>query len=117
MMQRCLNPRHRRFAEWGGRGITVCAEWRDFPAFYAAMGDRPVGMTLEREDNDKGYEPGNCVWATPAQQVRNRSNARLVTLDGLTMGLKDWCRSLERNYQTVYMRIERGMTPVEALIL
>lgn len=119
MRHRCENPDHPRYADWGGRGIRVCDRWQDFANFLADMGPRPPGMSLDRwPDNNGNYEPGNCRWATPVEQVRNRRNAIDVTMEGITMGLKDWCRSLELNYQTVFMRISRGrLTPIEALIL
>ena len=73
MIQRCTNPNHGRFADYGGRGITVCDQWRhDFAAFYAHVGDRPEGMSLDRIDNDRGYEPGNVRWASHAEQRANR---------------------------------------------
>lgn len=78
MIQRCTNPNHTFFAEYGGRGISVCARWRDsFAAFLADMGERPEGTTLDRIDNNGHYEPQNCRWATPTTQVRNSRRSDL----------------------------------------
>jgi hypothetical protein len=72
MLERCTNPKNPQWDRYGGRGITVCERWRDFRNFYADMGDRPDGLTLDRwPDNDRGYEPGNVRWATRKQQQRN----------------------------------------------
>ena len=72
MIQRCVNPRHRRYADYGGRGITVCDRWMKFENFLADMGEKPDGLTLDRIDNGRGYEPENCRWATYSQQNKNR---------------------------------------------
>jgi hypothetical protein len=72
MMQRCLNPKHRAFQYYGGRGITVCERWQKFEAFHADMGDPPPGLSIDRIDNDGNYEPDNCRWATSAEQLKNR---------------------------------------------
>lgn len=72
MRRRCSNPNHSDWEFYGGRGITVCAEWDSFEQFHADMGDRPPGKSLERIDNSKGYSPDNCKWATHTEQVINR---------------------------------------------
>jgi hypothetical protein len=75
MMSRCFDSWNASYPRYGGRGITVCKRWLTFNNFYADMGDRPEGLTLERIDNDGNYEPGNCKWATVAEQNRNRSSS------------------------------------------
>lgn len=72
MIQRATNPNDPRFADYGGRGIEVCDRWRDFENFYADMGLRPDGKSIDRIDVDGDYEPSNCRWATPSEQQRNR---------------------------------------------
>ncbi len=72
MIGRCTNPKHIAYPWYGARGITVCKRWRTFANFLADMGERPKGTTLDRKDNEKGYEPGNCRWATRIQQDANR---------------------------------------------
>jgi hypothetical protein len=71
MKARCNNPKCPAYQNYGGRGITVCADWATFAQFYRDMGDPPDGHTLERIDNDKGYSPDNCQWVTRTVQGRN----------------------------------------------
>jgi len=72
MIQRCTNAQHISFEYYGRRGIAVCGRWQEFKNFLADMGVRPVGKTLDRIDVDGNYEPGNCRWATPAEQIDNQ---------------------------------------------
>jgi hypothetical protein len=77
MIERCTNTNYHQYADYGGRGITVCPRWRrSFWAFVGAIGTRPTGKTLDRIDNDKGYYAENCRWATKEQQARNRRKPR-----------------------------------------
>jgi hypothetical protein len=85
MVNRCTNPNHPSWDGYGGRGVTVCDRWRDFAAFLEDMGERPPNppgwdgkhayWTLDRIDNDRGYEPGNCRWATWSEQADNATRA------------------------------------------
>lgn len=76
MLKRCYDPRSNGYERWGGRGIAVCDSWREsFANFLADMGERPEGMTLDRIDNDRNYEPDNCRWATWSEQRRNQRRA------------------------------------------
>lgn len=75
MVQRTSNPRHKDWPNYGGRGIDLDPRWRDFGQFFADMGVRPEGMTLDRIDNDRGYWPENCRWADRSTQNRNKARA------------------------------------------
>ena len=82
MLQRCSNTKDEKYPRWGGRGITVCERWKTFENFFADMGFRPQGKTLDRIDNDGNYEQGNCRWATPTEQQNNRRISKGISYEG-----------------------------------
>lgn len=92
IIRRTTSPDDKHYADYGGRGITICDQWRtSFERFYQDMGSRPVvdgiRYTIDRIDNDKGYEPGNCRWATYTEQARNKRGIRpVVRSDGVRFG-------------------------------
>lgn len=81
MWQRCINPNHRSYKNYGGRGVAVCERWGSFINFYADMGDAPAGCSLDRVNNDGDYEPENCRWATRKEQAQNRRGTKLSDAD------------------------------------
>jgi hypothetical protein len=82
MRQRCCNPNALNYENYGGRGIEVCERWQLFENFVADMGKRPENHSLDRIDNDKGYEPGNCRWATRKEQSSNTRRCRFHEWNG-----------------------------------
>jgi hypothetical protein len=116
MKQRCNYQKHEQFSLYGGRGIKVCKRWNDsFENFFADMGEKPPGATIERIDNDGDYTPKNCRWASDAEQARNRRSTIIVERNGVAKCVKDWCDELGLNADRVYGRIRRGEAPLEAL--
>jgi hypothetical protein len=117
MKQRCYNPKSNRYYTHGARGIKVCDRWlQSFKAFLEDMGPKPdKRMSLERRDNDKGYEPGNCYWATLVQQARNRRNNRMITANGQTKCVAEWAEITGIKSGTIRTRLKIGWSAEEAL--
>lgn len=88
MRKRCRNPKAQNYKHYGGRGITVCDRWQEFSAFIEDMGERPEGMTLERQDVNGNYEPGNCIWIPAKEQPNNTRRSIMVEIDGQAVCLK-----------------------------
>jgi hypothetical protein len=117
MRKRCRNPKAQNYKHYGGRGITVCDRWQEFSAFIEDMGERPEGMTLERQDVNGNYEPGNCIWIPAKEQPNNTRRSIMVDIDGQTVCLKVACamRGLPYNLardrvRTLGWSIERAMS-------
>lgn len=94
MRLRCRYAGNPGFKHYGGRGITVCERWLKFENFLADMGPKPKGLTLERINNDRGYEPNNCRWATVAEQNRNTSRNNFIEANGERLCITDWAAKL-----------------------
>lgn len=113
MRDRCLNPKAKAYPAYGGRGVILCDAWRDsFSAFLADMGPAPSRQhTIDRIDNYKGYEPGNCRWADWHTQQNNKRNSRMIELDGVTKTLAQWSDLFGVKRQTAFNRFKRGVRP------
>lgn len=115
LRDRCKNPNNPRWVDYGGRGIKVCERWDEFASFLADMGDRPKGYQLDRIDNNGNYEPGNCRWATPSQNLNNRRINRRLTMNGETLSIAEWAERVGINWYTIRSRLIYGWTIERAL--
>lgn len=118
MRRRCFYTKCKPYKNYGGRGITVCEEWLDFPTFYnwAMNSGYEHGLTLERLDVNGDYEPKNCTWITREQQARNKTTNRIIEIDGVSKCLAEWCEEYGANYSRAYQRIVLlGWEPKRAL--
>ena len=119
MHQRCENPKHVAYKDYGGRGIKVCEAWSGsagFLAFYENVGPRPSDAhTIGRIDNDGDYAPGNVRWETRLEQAGNRRTSRAVTIGGETLHLSEWARRIGVDPPVLAYRIERGWSDEQLL--
>ena len=108
MRCRCDNPNHKSYKNYGGRGITYCAEWHDFPPFmeWALSHGYNDSLTLDRIDTNGNYEPSNCKWSTPKEQCNNRRNNKKFTFNGETLTLSEWADKLHISRHTLWGRIK-----------
>lgn len=116
MHSRCEDSRNKAYHNYGGRGISVCPDWSTFEAFFADMGKRPAGMTLERKENEKDYCKTNCVWATRAAQQSNTRRTRHVTAFGRTQALSQWSAETDLSISTIANRLKQGVPAENSLI-
>lgn len=118
MISRCTaRPSNSRAHNYVDRGITVCERWRRFEAFLEDMGSRLPGTTLDRIDNNRGYEPGNCRWATREEQQSNMRRSRRVTARGKTQTVAQWARELGTSSATITYRLAAGWPAEDAVSL
>ena len=110
MKQRCLNPNNAAYKNYGGRGIKICDEWNDFDIFINDMGIPPSGWSLERLQNDEGYNKFNCVWSTWKGQCRNKRVNKYFYIDEKKMILKEFTKENGLNYHTIKNRLRKGMS-------
>jgi hypothetical protein len=113
MVQRCINPTSGSYSRYGAKGITVCSQWQKFENFLADMGERPPNQYIERIDNSKGYEPGNCKWATRREQSQNQFTNDNITFQGETLCLTEWARKLDIPQTTLWNRLYRLKWSIE----
>ena len=117
MKERCTDPKHPAWRNYGGRGITVCPAWMEsFEAFWKDMGPTYLpGLELDRRDNEKGYSPENCQWVDRKLNARNRRGARTVELNGKLIPLKELSETSGIRYTTLLYRLDHGC-PLEDLL-
>jgi hypothetical protein len=114
MRNRCLNPHNRGFWKYGARGVTVAERWASFENFLADMGERPSPKhSIDRIDNSRGYEPGNCRWLDMRGQQNNRTNNRRVTYLGETFTLAEWAQRTGLSNSTLQNRLDLLGWPIE----
>lgn len=109
MIKRCYDTNDVSYKRYGGRGITVCEEWRkSFETFYKDMGDRPEGLSLGRIDNNGMYCKSNCQWETRIEQASNRRSSHFLTFKGETCTIDEWSRRTGLKKTTIHMRVKYG---------
>jgi hypothetical protein len=122
MIKRCSRLKNSNYAWYGGRGISVCGEWDVFENFFEwnkSLGELGYkqGLSLDRIDNEAGYSPDNCRWATAVTQARNKRNNLLVTINNETKCVAAWADIFNINRYVVYTRIRNGWEINEKLFL
>lgn len=105
MLSRCADPKNSQFKNYGGRGIAVCERWLAFDNFLADMGLPSDGQSIDRVDNDRGYKPGNCRWATTKEQARNKRTNVFVEFDGKRLTVQEWADHLGCQHTTLRRRL------------
>lgn len=110
MMYRCYGEKHKSYYLYGGKGITVCEEWKEYQNFknWAIGNGYADDLSIDRKDNEKGYEPSNCRWATDLQQANNTSRNKLYVINGKSDTIANLCRKYNVSYATASSRIRRG---------
>jgi hypothetical protein len=113
MIDRCTNPKNKKYADYGGRGIKVFEEWlNSFEAFFAHIGPRLfLKAEIDRIENDGDYRPGNVRWASCKEQCRNARDSHFITYQGRTQCIAAWAEELGISPGAIWKRIHRGCPP------
>lgn len=115
MRGRCLTVTHKDYKDYGGRGITICERWSCFANFLVDMGLRPRGTSIDRLDNNLGYGPDNCRWATAIEQASNTRRTVNLTFNGRTCSVAQWARDTGINDMVLYRRVKAGWSAEKTL--
>ena len=117
MKDRCLNPNAVHYSYYGGRGISICEEWKEYTTFrdWALSNGYQEGLSLDRIDANGNYEPNNCRWVTLDEQKRNKRNNIIIEMDGQRKTLAEWVRVYDLPYSIVWSRLKRGWNHEKAL--
>lgn len=116
MKARCLNPNHRSFPRYGGRGIEVCQKWMDFQGFLEDMGEKPIGkFSLDRIDNNGSYCKENCRWTDSKTQSNNKGNNHTLTVNGISRTVTEWAEAFDISPITLRSRLRAGWDVNKAL--
>lgn len=115
MKTRCLNKNAPKYLIYGKRGIAICDKWLEsFENFFEDMGLCPEDCnSIERIDNEKDYSPNNCEWSNPKKQSNNTRQNLMITFNGKTQTLTQWCEELKLNYYTIWSRISKRKWKIE----
>ena len=118
MKKRCTNPSAYNYENYGGRGITICDEWKDFESFmkWSVENGYDDKLSIDRIDVNGNYSPDNCRWVTCVVQANNRRSTVFYEIDGVSMSLADWARKYNLNYKKIYKQIKSGKTTLEEII-
>jgi general stress protein YciG len=116
MLARCGDPSNSSYSRYGGRGIAVCERWKTFENFLADMGYRPSPeLSIDRIDNDRGYSPDNCRWATREQQQNNTCTTRYFTAFGVRRNVSEWSAITGLSSAVIRSRLRLNWTPEDIL--
>ena len=107
MNKRCYNTKYHRYFAYGGRGISVCKEWREtYISFLNDMGEKPDGYSIERINNDGNYSPDNCRWATPKEQAQNRRANHIIEFNGISKNISQWAFEIGISHSALRKRLK-----------
>lgn len=117
MKSRCSSPLNKDYKYYGGKGVKVCEEWKDYEAFkkWALENGYAENLTIDRIDTNGNYEPSNCRWVSRKVQANNTTRNHYVTHNGITKTISEWSQETGVSLRTIYYRIQNGLTAEDAI--